>query len=90
MICNTTIKGGGCMFVSLFVRVLWYVNNVCSISNDKSIFIQINSPILDFSVKHKYTVRLSKTFLFHAIQFSPTVLIKTIRFSISLVLFTHS
>ena len=33
--------------------------------------------------KCKYTVYLSKTLLFQAIQFSQTVLIRTIQFSIS-------
>ena len=50
---------------------------------------------IQFSVstqfKCKYTVYLSKAFLFQAIQFSQTVLIKTIQFSISmqLILFIH-
>ena len=44
---------------------------------------------IDTQYKCKYTVYLSKTFLFQAIQFSQTVLIQTIQFSMSihLVLF---
>ena len=34
--------------------------------------------------KSKYTVSMSKTFLFQAIQFSQTVLIQTIQFIISM------
>ena len=46
---------------------LWHINH-CRLFNAKFISIQINSSILNNSVKHKHT--LSKTFLFHAIQFS--------------------
>ena len=46
--------------------------------NVKNRSISINS------VKYKYAVTLSKTFLFQAIQFSQTVLIQTIQFSISM------
>ena len=46
--------------------------------------------IIQFSIstqfKCKYTVYLSKTFLFQAIQFSQTVLIQIIQFSISIQL----
>ena len=47
-------------------------------------FIQIINSILNNSVKHEYTVQLSKTFLFQAIQFSQIVLTQTIQFSISI------
>ena len=59
--------------------------NLCRLVNDKSIFIQINSSISNKSVKYKYTVQLSKTFLFQTIQFCQTVLIKTINLSISIL-----
>ena len=52
-------------------------------------FIQISSSISNNSVKHKYTVYLSKTFLFQAIQFSQTVLIQTVQFNMSIV-FVHT
>ena len=42
--------------------------------------IQFNISVL---CKCKFTVELSKTFLFQAIQFSQTVLIQTIHFSVS-------
>ena len=45
----------------------------------------MNSFILNNSVEHKYIVYLLKIFLFQAIQFIQTVLIKTIQFSISIV-----
>ena len=48
-------------------------------------FLNLNSSISNNSVKHKYIVQLSKTFLFQAFQFSQTVLIKTIQFNISIV-----
>ena len=41
------------------------------------------------SVKHEYTVLLSKPFIFQAIQFSQTVLIRTIQFSVCIV-FVHA
>ena len=53
-------------------------------------FLYKSSSISNNSVKHKYTVQLSKTFLFQVIQFSQTVLIQTIQFSISIVLFIHT
>ena len=56
---------------------------LCWLFNGKSIFIQIISSISNNSVKHEYTVQLSKTFLFQAIQFIQTVLIQLIQFSIS-------
>ena len=43
---------------------------------------------ISMQFKCKYTVYLSKTFLWQAIQFSPTVLIQIIQFSISMQL-TH-
>ena len=46
-------------------------------------FIQIINSISNNSVYYEYRVYLSKTFLFQAIKFSQTVLIKTIQFSIS-------
>ena len=75
-------KGGE--VIRWFCLVLWYIKHF-RLFYSKSIFIQINSSISNNSVKHKYTVQLSKTFLFQAIQFSQTVLIKTIQFSISIV-----
>ena len=60
-------------FVSLFgqisllvVYILWH-NNICRIFNAKSIFIKINSYILNNSVKNKYTVRKHLT-LFNLIK----------------------
>ena len=41
---------------------------------------------ISMQFKCKYTVYLSKTFLFQAIQFSQTVLIQTIQFSTSMQL----
>ena len=52
-----------------FGLVLWHINH-CRLFNAKSIFIHINSSISKNSVLHKYTVEMSKTFLFQAIQFS--------------------
>ena len=57
-------------------------------SNAKFIFIQKNCSISNNSVKPKYTIWLSKTFLFQAIQFSQTDQIQTIQFSMSIM--THS
>ena len=68
----------------LVVWVLWHIN-LCKLFNAKSIFKHITSCISNNSVKHKYTVQLSKTFLLKAIQFSQTVLTITIQFSISIV-----
>ena len=68
----------------LFIWVLWHIN-LCKLFNAKSIFIQRNRSISNNSFQHKYSVCLSKTFLFHVIQFSQTVLIQTIQFSISIV-----
>ena len=42
------------------------------------------SPNSNNSVLHKYTVFVSKTFLFQAIHFVQTVLIQTIQISVSL------
>ena len=65
------------VFDGLVVWVLWHMND-CWLFNTVSIFIQVSSSTLQSLVKHKYTVQLSKTFLFKAIQFSQTVLIQTI------------
>ena len=70
--------------VDLVGWVLWNIY-LCRLFNAKPIFIHINSSISTNSVKHKYTVQLSKTFLFQAIQFGQTVLIQEIQFSISIV-----
>ena len=43
------------------------------------------SSISNNSVKYKYKIQLSKTFLFQTIQFSQTVLMQSIQFSISTV-----
>ena len=69
------------LFVCLFVWVLWHIN-FCWLFNAKSIFIQMNSSISNYTIQPKYTVYLSKIFLFQAIQFSQTVLIQTIQFSL--------
>ena len=45
--------------------------------------MQIVSSISKNSVYYEYTVYMSKTFLFQAIQFIQTVLIQLIQFSIS-------
>ena len=63
--------------------ILWHIN-LCRLFNAKSIFMQIVSSISNNSVLHEYTVWLSKTFLFQAIQFIQTVLIQFIQFSISI------
>ena len=63
--------------------ILWLINYWGSF-NAKSIFIQIINFIFKNSVKHEYTVLLSKTFLFQAIQFSQAVLIQPIQFSIGI------
>ena len=71
--------------ISLVVWGLWHIN-LCRLFNAEFISIQIISSISNNSVHslyNKYTVWLSKTFLFQAIQFSQTVLIQTIQFSIS-------
>ena len=70
--------------LSLFVWILCHIN-LCRLFNTKSIFVQINSFISNNSVLHNYAVLLSKTFLFEANQFSQTILIKTIYFSIIIV-----
>ena len=44
---------------------------------------KLNSSISNISVSHKYTVYFLKPFLFQAIQFSQTVLIKVIQSRIS-------
>ena len=55
---------------------LWRIK-ICGLSNAKSIFIQVNSSILNNSVKvHSLIV---KNILFQAIRFSQTVLIQTIK-----------
>ena len=58
---------------------------VCKLFKPKFIFIQINGYISNNFVKHKCSVKLSKSFLFQAIQFNQTDLIQTIYFSISIV-----
>ena len=52
-----------------FGLVLWLINYF-RLFNTKSIFIHINSFILNSSVYHKYTVSMSKTVLLQIIQFS--------------------
>ena len=69
-------------FVGWLVGFLWHIN-LCRLFYAKSIFIQIFCSISNNSVKHEYKIYLSKTFLFQAIQFSQTVLIQPIHFSIS-------
>ena len=49
----------------------------------KTVSFQTIQFSISMQFKFKYTVYLSKTFLFQAIQFSQTVLIQTIQFSIS-------
>ena len=56
---------------------LWHIN-LCRFFNAKSIFMLIVSSISN------NTVKLSKTFLFQAIQFIQTVLIQLIQFNISI------
>ena len=46
--------------------------------------MQTVSSISNNSVEHEYTVYLSNTFLFQAIQFIQTVLMQLIQFSISI------
>ena len=58
-------------------------NNLCRLFTVKSIFIQTNSSISNNSVKHEF-ILIVKIFLFQGIQFSQTVLIQTIQFSISI------
>ena len=55
----------------------------------KTVTFQTIQFSISMQFKSKYTFKLSKTFLFQAIQFSQTVLIQSIQFSISrqLVLF---
>ena len=43
--------------------------------------MQIASSILNNSVEHEYTVLIIKSFIFQAIQFIQTVLIRLIQFS---------
>ena len=57
------------------VWFLWHIN-LCRLFKAKSIFIQIISSISNNSIVHEYTVELSKTFLFQAIQFIQTVIIQ--------------
>ena len=60
-------SGNTCVHVRWLVGwILWHINPSRSF-NAKSIFIQINNSILSNSVKSKYTVQLSKIFLFQAI-----------------------
>ena len=56
----------------------------------RQIYFYANSSISNNSVSHEYTIWLSKTFLFQAIQFIQTILIQLIQFSISMDFFTHS
>ena len=61
---------------------------ISTVSMSKSVPFEINQFSISTQFKCKYTAKLSKTFLFQAIQCSQTVLIQTIQFSISsLVLF---
>ena len=57
----------------------------------KAVPFEIIQCSISTQFKRKYTVYLSKTFLFQAIQFSQTVRIQTIQFSVSmqLVLFNQ-
>ena len=52
----------------------------------KTVPFQIIQFSISMQFKSKYTVHLSKTFLFQAIQFSQTILIQIIYFSISIQL----
>ena len=63
--------------------VSWH-NNHCRLFNAAFIFIQINNSISNNSIKYKYTIQLSKTFLFQVMN-SQTFLIQKIQFSISIV-----
>ena len=69
--------------------ILWYITH-CRLFNAKFIFVQLISSISNNSVYHEYTVWLSKTFPFQAIQFNQTVLIQTIQFFISIDFVIHS
>ena len=55
--------------------------------NAKLIFIQIISSISSNSVKHKYTVYLSNTVQFQAIQFSISIVFAQTRLNVKTVLF---
>ena len=66
----------------LIVWVSWHVK-LCRLFYTKSIFLQINSSSSKKSVKSKYSVEFSKTFLFQAIQFSKQFLFN--KFSLVLV-----
>ena len=72
------------IWCGLVVWVLWHIN-LWMLFNAKTIFIQINSSISNNSDKREYTVQLSKTFLFQAIEFSQTVHFQTIQFNISVI-----
>ena len=76
-------------FLSVYLFGFMAYVGFCRLFNAKSILIQIISSISNNSFQHEYTVELSKTFLFPAIQFSQTILIQTIPFCISVV-FVHS
>ena len=52
-----------------FGLVLWHIN-YCKLFNAKSIYIHINSSILNNSVQQRYTVSQSKTVPFQTIQIS--------------------
>ena len=58
--------------VDWFGLLLWHIN-YCRLFNAKSIFKSINSSFSNNSVEHKYTVLMSKTFLFRTIQFSISI-----------------
>ena len=70
-----------CLFVCLFVWNLWHIN-LCRLFNIKYIFVKTNSSISNNSFQHKYSVQLSKTFLFQGIQLIQTVLIQRNQLSI--------
>ena len=72
-----SLKKSICLSVSWLVVCALRHISLCQIH-----FTQINSSISNNPVKQKYTVKLSKTFLFQANQFNQGVLIKTVQFSI--------
>ena len=77
------------MFTHLKVKTVLYQTIQFSesrVSMSKTVPFQTIQLSNNTQFEYKYTVLLSKTFLFQAIQFSQTVLVQRIQFSISMQL----
>ena len=70
-----------CLFVWL---VLWHIN-ICSLFKAKSIFIQIHTSNSNSSVQYKYSAIYQKHFYFKLLSLVKQFSIQTIQFSVSIV-----